>query len=386
MSKLVPLTVIKGAGHEFIPLPQGENATVADFHTIRTKTDAPAHITSGFYKIEAGPARPAHYDFEESKYVLSGQIDVLDEATGITHHLVPGDFAFFHVGSKVKFSTQSQGFAFYAVTRPVRAPHPNLKGREEDTKSRLLIHNTTSNARRIKLRSVTQSPDIALAIPTEYKPTKNLRRDNQPTIKMATCIGYLYLLPKIEIFNLDDLDAALEKIYGEGKVVWKTVDKSLIFESQTVDLADLREKLGDLGLTFTWRFPCTFIDKLRTALEPTGWAGEYINLSLYSYEFLYSPIHSNFYTSIGTMSAPEEPGIVQVVGEPKHFKLETLSRDLEKIHGKGKAGWKLIQAHKVKLVAITIEPEDIAAFAEHYENLGVKLNGSKRRNEKSSIH
>ena len=25
-----------------------------------------------------------------------------DEATGVTHHLVPGDFAFFHVGSKVK--------------------------------------------------------------------------------------------------------------------------------------------------------------------------------------------------------------------------------------------------------------------------------------------
>jgi hypothetical protein len=69
---------------------------------------------------------------------------------------------------------------------------------------------------------------------------------------MATCIGYSYLLPKIEIFNLDDLDAALEKIYGEGKVTWKAVDKSLIFESQTVDLADLREKLGDSGLTFTW--------------------------------------------------------------------------------------------------------------------------------------
>ena len=30
---LVPLTIIKGAGHEFIPLPQGENATVADFHS-----------------------------------------------------------------------------------------------------------------------------------------------------------------------------------------------------------------------------------------------------------------------------------------------------------------------------------------------------------------
>ncbi|KAK6215212.1 hypothetical protein QIS74_08231 [Colletotrichum tabaci] len=135
---IVPLTIIKGAGHEFIPLPEGENATVADFHSIRTKTtSSPAHFTSGFYKIVAGPSRPAHYTFEETKYVLSGQIDILDEATGITHHLVPGDFAFFHVGSKVKFSTKSEGLAFYAVTRPIRVPHPNLQGREEDVRAKL---------------------------------------------------------------------------------------------------------------------------------------------------------------------------------------------------------------------------------------------------------
>jgi hypothetical protein len=36
----------------------------------------------------------------------------------------------------LQFSTKSQGFAFYAVTRPVRIPHPNLQGREED-KARL---------------------------------------------------------------------------------------------------------------------------------------------------------------------------------------------------------------------------------------------------------
>ncbi|KAJ5979661.1 hypothetical protein N7481_006959 [Penicillium waksmanii] len=118
------------------PLPQGENATLADFHSIQTKTThSPAYFTSGFYKIEAGPARPAHYTFEETKYVLNGQIDVLDEATGITHHLIPGDFAFFNVGTKVKFSTKSSGLAFYAVTRPVRSPHPNLQGREEEKKS-----------------------------------------------------------------------------------------------------------------------------------------------------------------------------------------------------------------------------------------------------------
>jgi hypothetical protein len=82
----VPLTVVKGAGHEFIPLPQGENATVADFHSIRTKTgDSPSYFTSGFYKIEAGPARPASYNFEETKYVLNGQIDILVRVSVTVH-------------------------------------------------------------------------------------------------------------------------------------------------------------------------------------------------------------------------------------------------------------------------------------------------------------
>jgi hypothetical protein len=33
-----------------------------------------------------------------------------DEATGITHHLVQGDFAFFHVGSKVKVCHDSLSY------------------------------------------------------------------------------------------------------------------------------------------------------------------------------------------------------------------------------------------------------------------------------------
>lgn len=49
-----------------------------NFGRIRTKTtDSPSYFTSGFYKITAGPARPANYTFEETKYVLSGQIDIL---------------------------------------------------------------------------------------------------------------------------------------------------------------------------------------------------------------------------------------------------------------------------------------------------------------------
>ncbi|KAK7212061.1 hypothetical protein V2G26_019239 [Clonostachys chloroleuca] len=132
VSGIVPITVVKGAGAEFIPIPGNSCATVADFHTTRTQTtESPTHITSGFYKITPGTPRTAIYDYEESKYVLNGQIDILDEATGKTHRLVQGDFAFFHVGSKVQFSTKSAGFAFYVVTRPVLVAHPNLQGREE---------------------------------------------------------------------------------------------------------------------------------------------------------------------------------------------------------------------------------------------------------------
>ncbi|KAK3049395.1 hypothetical protein LTR09_009314 [Extremus antarcticus] len=135
----VPLTVIKGAGNEHIPIPNGESAIVADFHSVRTKTnDTPTYLTSGFYKIQAGPTRDIPtYDYEETKYVLSGQIDVLDEATGVTHHLVAGDWAFFHVGSKAKFSSKSGGTAFFAVTRAIITQHPGLKGREEVVKSKL---------------------------------------------------------------------------------------------------------------------------------------------------------------------------------------------------------------------------------------------------------
>lgn len=68
---------------------------------------------------------------QETKFVLNGQIDVLDEATGVTHHLVAGDWAFFPVGSKAQFSSQSGGTAFFAVTRPIINTHPGLVGREE---------------------------------------------------------------------------------------------------------------------------------------------------------------------------------------------------------------------------------------------------------------
>lgn len=71
----------------------------------------------------------------DERVQLAKRVFSKDVATGVQHHLVPGDFVFFHVGSKVEFSTKSDALAFYAVTRPVKTAHPNLKGREEYTKS-----------------------------------------------------------------------------------------------------------------------------------------------------------------------------------------------------------------------------------------------------------
>ncbi|CAI7591335.1 unnamed protein product [Penicillium viridicatum] len=133
-NKIVPLTIIKGAGHELIPIPEGECAIIADFHSIKSQSShSTPYLTTGFYRVVPGPTRYGEYDYEETKYVLKGQIDITDEATGKTHHLVAGDWAFFHVGSKAQFSTKTEGVAFYAVTRPMNDGHPNLVGREEST-------------------------------------------------------------------------------------------------------------------------------------------------------------------------------------------------------------------------------------------------------------
>ncbi|WWC62289.1 uncharacterized protein I303_104885 [Kwoniella dejecticola CBS 10117] len=132
----VPLTVIKGASHANLPLFPNENAALGDILETKTKTKD-GYFTSGFYRIVAGRSRPAEYSFEEAKLVLRGEIDILDEATGRTIHAVPGDYIMFHVGSKVQFSTQSEGFAFYVVTRPGNNPHLTDRVEQASPKARL---------------------------------------------------------------------------------------------------------------------------------------------------------------------------------------------------------------------------------------------------------
>ena len=76
-NNIVPLTIIKGAGHEHIPIPEGDCAIIADFHSVKSQSSHPTpYLTTGFYRVVPGPTRYGVYDYEETKYVLKGQIDI----------------------------------------------------------------------------------------------------------------------------------------------------------------------------------------------------------------------------------------------------------------------------------------------------------------------
>ena len=88
-NKIVPLTIIKGAGHEHIPIPEGECAIIADFHSIKSQSShSTPYLTTGFYRVVPGPTRYGEYDYEETKYVLKGQIDITVRSQSISKSLL----------------------------------------------------------------------------------------------------------------------------------------------------------------------------------------------------------------------------------------------------------------------------------------------------------
>ena len=88
-NKIVPLTIIKGAGHEHIPIPEGECAIIADFHSIKSQSShSTPYLTTGFYRVVPGPTRYGDYDYEETKYVLKGQIDITVRSMSISESVL----------------------------------------------------------------------------------------------------------------------------------------------------------------------------------------------------------------------------------------------------------------------------------------------------------
>ena len=92
---------------------EGINASLQD--TIASSNEA-APITCGFFKMEAGNPLEYTYSYDECKIMLEGEM-TLTEENGETVTLTPGDVVYFDSGTKITFSSNSSGKAFFVGQR-----------------------------------------------------------------------------------------------------------------------------------------------------------------------------------------------------------------------------------------------------------------------------
>ncbi|KAI9853822.1 MAG: hypothetical protein M1824_000851 [Vezdaea acicularis] len=97
------------------PLIANENAYLGDIAS-SDQIDAEKPISSGFYRLEKGTPLVYTYTYHEMKIIVDGEFDISDE-TGQKVHAVKGDCFYFPAGSKITFTTESFGLAFYCGQR-----------------------------------------------------------------------------------------------------------------------------------------------------------------------------------------------------------------------------------------------------------------------------
>lgn len=91
----------------------GINASLQDLVSSSNNTSP---ISCGFFKIEAGNPLPYTYSYDEWKIMLEGEMTISEE-DGETIRLKPGDVVYFDSGTKVTFSSNTSGTAFYVGQR-----------------------------------------------------------------------------------------------------------------------------------------------------------------------------------------------------------------------------------------------------------------------------
>jgi len=97
------------------PLLANENAFLGDVATSEAN-DPKAPISCGFYRLEKGTPLVYEYTYHELKIILEGHFDISDE-TGQKVHATKGDVFYFPKGSKITFTTEDYGLAFYTGQR-----------------------------------------------------------------------------------------------------------------------------------------------------------------------------------------------------------------------------------------------------------------------------
>ena len=91
----------------------GINAFLED---VVSSNNEEAPISAGFFRMEAGNPLEYTYSYDECKIMLEGEMTIT-EAGGETVSLKPGDVVYFDAGTKVVFSSETSGTAFYVGQR-----------------------------------------------------------------------------------------------------------------------------------------------------------------------------------------------------------------------------------------------------------------------------
>jgi len=116
MGEKVAMTYFAKASTDFtktLPCIANENAFLGD---IACSTDTTSPISAGFYRLDPGTPLVYEYTYHEMKIIVSGSFDIADE-TGKKVHAVAGDVFYFPKGSKITFTTEEGGLAFYTGQR-----------------------------------------------------------------------------------------------------------------------------------------------------------------------------------------------------------------------------------------------------------------------------
>ena len=92
---------------------EGINAFLQD--TVSSNKDE-APITCGFFRMESGNPLEYTYSYDECKIMLEGEMTITD-TEGQSVNMKPGDVVYFDAGTKVTFTSNSSGTAFYTGQR-----------------------------------------------------------------------------------------------------------------------------------------------------------------------------------------------------------------------------------------------------------------------------
>jgi len=114
-SKPVAMNFFAGAKDRKIPIISGDNIALHDIASSE-KLDSEKPITCGFYRVDKGEPFTYTYTYHEMKIVIEGEFDISDE-TGQKVHAVAGDVFYFPKGSKITFTSETYGLAFFTGQR-----------------------------------------------------------------------------------------------------------------------------------------------------------------------------------------------------------------------------------------------------------------------------